>query len=46
MANDNMQYGVLHEIGDIGLGFDPVSEEENKQINESVQKEQEKKEER
>ena len=38
------QYGVINEIGDMGLGFDPVSEEENKQINESAKKENDKEE--
>lgn len=29
------KYGVINEIGDLGLGFDPVSEEEEKVIEES-----------
>lgn len=29
--SDN-QYGVINEIGDMGLGFKPVSESEQKQI--------------
>ena len=33
------KYGVLHEIGDMGLGFDPLSEKDNKTLNEQVQKE-------
>lgn len=24
--------GVIHEIGDLGLGFDPISEEEQSKI--------------
>lgn len=27
------QIGVIHEIGDLGLGFDPISEEEQSKIN-------------
>lgn len=26
------QIGVIHEIGDLGLGFDPISEEEQSKI--------------
>lgn len=29
------KYGVINEVGDLGLGFDPVSEEEEKVIEES-----------
>ena len=29
------KYGVINEIGDLGLGFDPVSEDEEKVIEES-----------
>ena len=33
--NENTQYGVINEVGDIGLGFDEVTEEENVRLNES-----------
>ena len=29
------QVGVLHEVGDLGLGFDPLTEEEQKILEES-----------
>ena len=42
---DDVQYGVINEIGDMGLGFDEVTDKENKQINEAVEKQTEEKEE-
>lgn len=27
------QIGVIHEIGDLGLGFEPISESEQEKIN-------------
>lgn len=39
--------GIIHEVGDLGLGFDPVGEKDQKTIQESFkEKEQEKKEEK
>ena len=35
------QYGVLTEQGDLGLGFDPLSQPDQKVVNEAVQREQE-----
>lgn len=35
------EYGVINEVGDLGLGFTPVSESEQKQLKE--QQEEEKK---
>lgn len=35
-----MGYGVINEQGDLGLGFDPVSESEEKSILESQQENQ------
>lgn len=33
------EMGVLHEVGDLGLGFDPLSPEEQKLVTESQQNE-------
>ena len=30
---EKKEYGVIHEIGDLGLGFDPVTEEANEKLN-------------
>lgn len=30
------QYGVITEQGDLGLGYNPLSKEDNKVVNESV----------
>lgn len=38
------QYGVLNEVGDLGLGFDPLTPEEQKIVQESQQAETDKKE--
>ena len=29
------QLGIINEIGDLGLGFDPISEEDAKKLEES-----------
>lgn len=29
-------FGVINEIGDMGLGFRPLTEEDNKTVNEAV----------
>ena len=34
--DNNVQYGVLNEVGDIGLGFNPLNEKENQIYNEAV----------
>lgn len=39
------QYGVINEVGDLGLGFTPLSESEQKQLKEEDKKKKEKKEE-
>lgn len=31
----NEKYGVINEIGDMGLGFKPVTEEEQQKVKES-----------
>ena len=36
------EYGMITEQGDLGLGFDPVTEEEEKQILENSREEKEK----
>ena len=36
-----MAYGVINEQGDLGLGFDPVSESEEKSIIKSQQEQKE-----
>jgi len=33
------EVGVINEIGDMGLGFDPLNEKDQKVYNESVDKE-------
>ena len=38
------QYGVLNEVGDLGLGFDPLTPEEQKVVQESQQPATDKKE--
>lgn len=35
MAN----FGVINEIGDMGLGFKPLTEKDNQTVNEAVMKE-------
>lgn len=32
MNQNENQIGVINEIGDLGLGFDPISEEEAEQL--------------
>ena len=34
--------GVLHEIGDLGLGFDEVKEDQQKALKEQMKKDQKK----
>lgn len=34
--------GVLHEIGDLGLGFDEVKEDQQKALNEQMKEDQKK----
>ena len=36
------EYGVINEIGDLGLGFTPLSESEQKQLKEQQEKEDKK----
>ena len=38
MCDTNLQVGIINEIGDLGLGFDPVSEEEAEKIKEQIDK--------
>jgi len=35
----SQQIGIIHEIGDLGLGFDPISESDQKLIEEQEKKE-------
>ncbi len=37
----SQQIGIIHEIGDMGLGFDPISESDQKLIEDSEKKEKE-----
>lgn len=37
------QYGVINEVGDLGLGFTPLSESEQKQLKEEDKKKEEEK---
>lgn len=34
-------YGVIQEQGDLGLGFNPLNEEENRIVNESTKEQKE-----
>ena len=34
----NEPIGIINEIGDLGLGFDPVTEEEAEKIKEQIDK--------
>lgn len=36
--NENTTYGVINEIGDMGLGFDPISDEDAEKIKEQDNK--------
>lgn len=40
MKNDNKEpeYGIITEQGDLGLGFEPVSEEEQEKIDKNQKK--------
>lgn len=31
--NDQQQVGIINEVGDLGLGFSPVSESEQEKLN-------------
>lgn len=33
------EFGVLNEIGDMGLGFKPLNEKDNQMVNEAMNKE-------
>ena len=35
--------GVIHEIGDMGLGFEELTEKDQKALNEQIKKEQDNK---
>ena len=35
---DNNKIGVINEVGDLGLGFYPINESEEKQINNNKKK--------
>jgi hypothetical protein len=35
------EYGVITEQGDLGLGFNPLSQKDQKVVNEAVQRERE-----
>lgn len=32
--NGSNQYGVIHEVGDMGIGFEPLSQKDNQTLNE------------
>lgn len=38
MDKQTEQVGIINEIGDLGLGFEPISEEDAKKINEQDNK--------
>lgn len=31
------EYGIINEVGDLGLGFTPLNEQDNKVVNEQQQ---------
>jgi hypothetical protein len=33
---DDKQIGIINEIGDLGLGFDPINEEDKEKIKEQI----------
>ena len=35
MSGNNSQVGILHEVGDLGLGFDPLSTKDLQTLNEN-----------
>lgn len=37
------EYGVINEVGDLGLGFTPLTESEQKQLKEEDKKKEEEK---
>ena len=39
--SDNKQIGIINEVGDLGLGFNPLSEEDQKKVEAEVLKEKE-----
>ena len=36
---ENNNYGVIHEVGNLGIGFDPVSKEDAEKIKKQQEKE-------
>jgi hypothetical protein len=40
---EEIKYGIINEIGDMGLGYDDLTPEENKKVNEAVDNKQTKK---
>lgn len=36
------QLGLINEVGDLGLGFDPITESEEEKLNKNKEKEDEK----
>lgn len=37
----NQEYGVINEVGDLGVGFYPISESEQEQMRKKEEKEEE-----
>lgn len=37
MCEKNTEIGIINEIGDLGLGFDPISEEDKEKIKEQFE---------
>lgn len=37
MCEKNNEVGIINEIGDLGLGFDPISEEDKEKIKEQFE---------
>lgn len=40
MEKDNNKIGIINEIGDLGLGFDPISDEDADKLKEEDKKEE------
>lgn len=37
MENNNTQIGIINEIGDLGLGFEELTEQQQEQVKENLE---------
>lgn len=37
MENNNTQIGIINEIGDLGLGFEELTEQQQEQVRENLE---------